>query len=161
MTVIWKSIHTIQFKLGVYTYWVSVHNCFTFGSHWPNFGPLVAKKLMKLGENGCFWPPPAKLSTQPNWFLVCTFMWWVFRNYSIFLPQRPYLVPLVVLDVLPFYLIRPQAGTCILWCPVCICSNQLQFQGRQFCSKWFRHDMTIWVVQVSLILPECFCWQQI
>ena len=43
-----------------------VHNWFAFGPCWSNLGPLVAKKLMKLGENGCFWPSPAKLSTQPN-----------------------------------------------------------------------------------------------
>ena len=51
-TVIWKRIHTIQFKLGVYTCLVSVHKWFGFGPRWLNFGPLVVKKLMKLGENG-------------------------------------------------------------------------------------------------------------
>ena len=84
LTVIWKNIHTIQFKLCVYTCCMSVHNWFAFGPCWPNFGPLVAKKLLKFGENGCFRPPPAKLSTQPNWFLVCTLIWWVFGNDSIF-----------------------------------------------------------------------------
>ena len=47
-TVIWKSIHTIQFKLVVYTCWVSVQNWFAFGPCWPNFGPLVATKWLKI-----------------------------------------------------------------------------------------------------------------
>ena len=59
LTVIWKIIHTIKFKLSVYTCRVSVHNWFGFGPRWPNFRPLVSKRLMKLGDNGCFWPPPA------------------------------------------------------------------------------------------------------
>ena len=118
---------------------MSVRNCFPFGSRWPNFGPLVAKKLIKLGENSCFWPP-VLLSTRPNWFLVCIIMWWVFRNYSIFLPHRPKLVLLVALDILPFSLIKRQVVTCILWCLVRICSNQLHIQGRQFCSKWFQYN---------------------
>ena len=139
LTIISKSVHTIQFKLVVYTCWVSVQNWFAFYPRtWLNFGPLVAKKsqwkcvkilvsdhyqkkyssnpiqiwcvhllgecselirfwatlakfcpplaqkIMKLGENGCFPPPLGKLSTQPNWFLVCTPIWRVFRNDSIF-----------------------------------------------------------------------------
>ena len=67
-------------------------------------------------------------------------MWWVFRNYSIFLPHRPNLVLLVALDILPFSLIKQQVVTCILWCLVRICSNQLHIQGRQFCSKWFQYN---------------------
>ena len=47
-TIIWKSVHTIQFKLGVYTYWVTVHNWFAFWPCWPNFGPLVATKWLKI-----------------------------------------------------------------------------------------------------------------
>ena len=39
-TVISKSIHTIQFKLVVYTCWVCVQNCF-------DFGPLVAENGSK------------------------------------------------------------------------------------------------------------------
>ena len=41
-------MHGIQFKLGVYTYLVSVQNWFAFRAHWPNFGPLVATKLLKM-----------------------------------------------------------------------------------------------------------------
>ena len=32
----------------MYTYWVSVQNWFTFGPCWPNSGPLVATKWMKM-----------------------------------------------------------------------------------------------------------------
>ena len=42
------SIHAIQFKLGVYTYWVSVQKSFAFWTRWPNCGPLVATKWLKM-----------------------------------------------------------------------------------------------------------------
>ena len=48
LTIIWKSIHKIQFKLVVYTCWVSVQKLFTFGQCWPNFVPLMAKNHLKL-----------------------------------------------------------------------------------------------------------------
>ena len=41
-------VHAIQFKLGVSSYWVSVQSWFAFGAHWPNFGPLVATKWLKI-----------------------------------------------------------------------------------------------------------------
>ena len=47
-TIIWKSIHTIKFKLGVYTRWVTVQNWIGFRPWWPNFGPLVTKKWLKI-----------------------------------------------------------------------------------------------------------------
>ena len=47
-TVIWKGIHTIEFKLGVYTYWVSVQDWFAFGLRLPNFDSLAATKLLKM-----------------------------------------------------------------------------------------------------------------
>ena len=53
-TVIWKSIHTIQSRLGVYTCGVSVQNWFAFWPRWPNFGPLVAKTCMKIGWKWLF-----------------------------------------------------------------------------------------------------------
>ena len=40
-TIIWKSVHAIQFKLVVYTYYVSFQDWFALGPHWPNFCPLV------------------------------------------------------------------------------------------------------------------------
>ena len=46
-TIIWKSIHTIQFKLVVYTCLVCVQNWFAFGWRWLDFGPLVAKNDWK------------------------------------------------------------------------------------------------------------------
>ena len=45
-TIISKSIHTIQFKLVLYTCWVSVQSWFNFGRCWRNFGPLVSNKLL-------------------------------------------------------------------------------------------------------------------
>ena len=48
LTTIWKSIHVIQFKLGLYTYWVCVQNWFIVGPCWPNFGPLLATNLLKM-----------------------------------------------------------------------------------------------------------------
>ena len=47
-TVIWKCIHTIQFKLGVYTNWVSVQNWFALWPRWPNFGPVMPTKWLKI-----------------------------------------------------------------------------------------------------------------
>ena len=47
-TIIWKSIHTIQFKLDGYTYWVSIQKWFAFWPRWTNFGPPVATKLLKM-----------------------------------------------------------------------------------------------------------------
>ena len=50
---IWKSIHAIQFILGLYTYWVTVQNWLAFGPR-PNFGPLVATKWLKIVvSNNC------------------------------------------------------------------------------------------------------------
>ena len=43
-----KSIHAIQFKLGMCTYWGSVQNWFGFGPCWRIFGPLVATKWLKM-----------------------------------------------------------------------------------------------------------------
>ena len=40
--------HWTLFKLGVYTYWASVQNWFAFWPCWPDFGPLVAIKWLKM-----------------------------------------------------------------------------------------------------------------
>ena len=48
LTIIWKSVHTIQFKFVVRIFWVSVQNQFAFVRHWPNFGPLLAHKWLRL-----------------------------------------------------------------------------------------------------------------
>ena len=48
LTIIWKSFHPISVKLGVYTYCVSIQNWFGFRPLWPNFGPLVATKLLNM-----------------------------------------------------------------------------------------------------------------
>ena len=47
-----KSIHEIQFKLGVYTHWVSVQNWFVYGPRWSNFGALEATKWLKMVISG-------------------------------------------------------------------------------------------------------------
>ena len=47
LTIIWKSNHSINFKFIACICWVSVQNWLTFGWHWPNVGPLVAKKGWK------------------------------------------------------------------------------------------------------------------
>ena len=48
LTIIWKSIHAIQLELAGYTYWVSVQKWFAFWSRWPDFGPILATKLLKM-----------------------------------------------------------------------------------------------------------------
>ena len=160
-----KSIHAILFKLRGYTYWVSVQNWFAFSPPWPNFGPLLAIKWLKIVvfyhylkkyscnpiQSGCehllgdwselvrfwvilvkFWPSGGHKITEKGglWpisekILLCgimitqsisnmvfTLVRGVFTNRS----HRPNLASLVTSSVFPFSLIRPQAGTCILWC---------------------------------------------
>ena len=41
-------MHAIQFKLGVFTYWVNPYNYIAFGPRWPNFGHPVATKLLNM-----------------------------------------------------------------------------------------------------------------
>ena len=38
----------INVKFGLYTYWVTVQNRFSFWPCWPNFGPVVATKWLKM-----------------------------------------------------------------------------------------------------------------
>ena len=82
-TIIWKSIHTIQLKLVVYTCCVSVQKWFAFGWPWSNFGPLVATKLLKVSQNGGFQPLSEKVFMQSNSNLVCTLIGWVFIIHSL------------------------------------------------------------------------------
>ena len=76
-TIIWRSIHAIQFQLCVYTYCVSVQNWFAFGPCWTHFGPLVDTKLPKLLVSGCYLK---KIFTQCNSNLVSTLVGWVFTT---------------------------------------------------------------------------------
>ena len=78
-SIIWKSNHLINFKFSVCICWVSVQNWFSFGSHWPNFGPLVAKKLLEMGQNVGFRPLSQKVFTQSISNLWCTLVGWVVR----------------------------------------------------------------------------------
>ena len=82
-----KKYHAIQFKIDVYTYWVSVQNWFTFGPYVPNFGPLVATKLLKMVVSDHYLK---KMSTHSNSNL-CTLIGWVFA----FGPRWPNFGPLV------------------------------------------------------------------
>ena len=88
-TIIWKSIHTIQFKLGVYTY--SVSEC--FWAMLAKFWPLTTHKMT---ENGGFRPLSEKLFMQSHSNLVCTHTYWVSaQNCFTFGPRWPNFSPLV------------------------------------------------------------------
>ena len=60
-----------EFKLGVYTYWVSECSELIsfFWSRWPKFGPLVATKWLKLVVSDHYLK---KVFTHSNSNLVCT-----------------------------------------------------------------------------------------
>ena len=45
--IIGKTIHSIQLKLGVYSYLVSFQKWFDFGPHWPNFRLLLTPNCSK------------------------------------------------------------------------------------------------------------------
>ena len=81
LTITWKIIHRIQFKLGVYTYCASVQNWLTFWPCWSNFGPSSGHKMT---ENGCFRSLFEKAFKQYNSNLVCTLIWRVFRIVLFF-----------------------------------------------------------------------------
>ena len=78
-----KTCYTIQFKLVVYTYWLSARKWFAFERRWPNFGHLVPKKQMKMVQNGDFRPLSEKVFTQSNSNLMCTLIGWVFKINSL------------------------------------------------------------------------------
>ena len=44
-TIFWKCNHAIQFKLGAYTYWLSLQNWFAFGPRWPTFWSSSGHKI--------------------------------------------------------------------------------------------------------------------
>ena len=81
-----KNIHTIQFKLVVYIFWVSVQNLIclwaTLAKFWPPSGH-------KMTENGAFLPSSEKVFIQCNSNLVCTLIKWVARIDSILGPHWP------------------------------------------------------------------------
>ena len=90
-TIIWKSIHAIQFKLGLYTYWVSVQNWFAFRPRWPNFGPLVATNDWKLWFPTIIWK-----SIHACQFTLGVYTYWVsVQNWFAFGPSWPNFGPLV------------------------------------------------------------------
>ena len=79
-TIIWKSIHAIQFEpwcvhlLGEYSELIRFWDTLT--KFWPSSGH-------KMTENGRFQPLPEKLFTQFNSKLMCTLIEWVFRTDSL------------------------------------------------------------------------------
>ena len=79
-TIIWKCIHIIQSKLGVYTHWATVQNWFIFlvmlAKFWPSSGQTIT-------ENGGFPPLSQNVVMQSNLNLVCTPIGWVFRIVSL------------------------------------------------------------------------------
>ena len=81
-TIIWKIIHTIQFKLLVCTCYVSVEKLFAFGWRWPNFGPLVATKLLKMVVPTMIWK--STITWNNDYSSYFTLSKRVFTNDSIF-----------------------------------------------------------------------------
>ena len=76
-TIIWKSIHTIQIKLGMDTYWLSVQNWFTFGPHWW-FLTIICKSIHTI---------QFKFGVYTYWVNV--------QNWLAFGPRWPNFGPLV------------------------------------------------------------------
>ena len=60
-TIIWNINNSINFKFGVCICWESCQNWLALGRGWYNFGPLVAKKRLKMGQYGGFRPLSEKL----------------------------------------------------------------------------------------------------
>ena len=114
LTVIWKkySHNTMQpwclHLLGECSQLIRF--CVTLATFWPSSGH-------KMTEKGDFRPLSEKVLscgmriTQSISDMVFTLVRGVFTNDFI-------LAPLVAIYVFQFRLIRPQAGTCILWCLV-------------------------------------------
>ena len=76
LTIIWKSNHSINFKYGVCIYLVSVQNWFAFGPCWPNFVPLVAKKMTENGSK-CWFPIIISKSIHTIQFRLVVYTCWV------------------------------------------------------------------------------------
>ena len=89
-----------------------------FGLCWPNVSPLVAKKTLEMVVSDHYLK---KYHYMEQWLLDlfqtwCSHLLEGSSQMIQFLPHRPNLDPLVAISVFPFPLIKPQAGTCILWC---------------------------------------------
>ena len=86
-----KNSHAIQFKLGVYTYWVSVQNWIAFGPCWPNYDPLVATEWLNWWLLTVVWK-----SIHAIQFKLCVYTYWVsVQNWSTFGQRWPNLGSLV------------------------------------------------------------------
>ena len=87
-TIIWKSMHTIQFRLGVYTFWVIVKKWFAFFTTLAKFWPSSGRKInendgYKIAENDGFLPLSGKIFMQSNSNLVSTLLGRMFRIYLL------------------------------------------------------------------------------
>ena len=96
-TIIWKNTHTIQFKVSVYTYCVSVQYWFAQWPRWPNFAPLVATKWLKMMVSDhyvekSFHVIQFKLSMYTHWESV--------QNWFAFWSRWPNFGPLVATELL-------------------------------------------------------------
>ena len=113
-----KIIHTIQFKLVLYTCWVSNQKWFDFGWPWPNFGPLVAKELATVGchkmtENGGFRPSSEK-SIHAITFKFGVYTYWVYvQNWLTFWPRWPNCCPEVAKKYFKMYSRNPFQTSCV------------------------------------------------
>ena len=96
VTVIWKSVLAIQFKLGMYNYLVSVKKWFALGQRWPHFSPLVANKWLKMVVSDRYLK---KYSCNPiqTW---CVHSWVSVQNRFAFGPCWPHFDPKVATNSL-------------------------------------------------------------
>ena len=108
--VVFDHYHAIQSKLGVYTFWVSVQNWFAFWPLWPNFGPLVATKWLKMKSIHAI---QFKLD-------VCTY-WVSVQNWFAFWPLWPNVGPQVAtkwLKMKSIHVIQFKLDVCTYWVSV-------------------------------------------
>ena len=91
-TIFWKSIHAIQFKLGVHTCLVSLEKLFHFLLHMPNLAPLVAINVFPF----CLIRPEAGMcilwclvnfktyfSTKLSFYYLFALVLYIFRAWPV------------------------------------------------------------------------------
>ena len=116
-TIFWKSIHTIQFKLGVYTYCVSVQNWFTLG--------LVGQIL-------AFWWP----QNDWNWWFP-TIIWKIIDAIQFKLGVNTHCVSGVLkIDSLLSHVSKILT---IIWKSTIMWNNDFCFQT--WCSHWLEGSL--------------------
>ena len=91
-TNIWKTNHSVHFKLYVYTCWASVPDkCAEMIWFWATLAHLRPSNGQNITENGGFWPSSKKLIAQSMSDLAYVLVRWVFRSYYIFGDTGPIL----------------------------------------------------------------------